>query len=133
MIDQFGKVMVYVNDPRVVADFWVNVVGFTEVDAQENAGKTLSVEVVHDPVAGVGLVLFDRAVVAQMSPELDLATPSILFGSNDLVAMRDALAEKGVAVGELANHGGSTTFNFPDPEGNYFAVQQLSDPVPTAE
>lgn len=126
MIDQFGKVMIYVNEPRHVADFWVKQLGFTEVTAQEYEGKPLSIEVAHEPGAGAALVIFDRAVVAQMSPEIDLATPSILFGSKDVTAMRNRLEAAGVTVGEIAHHGGRATFNFADPEDNYFAVEQLA-------
>lgn len=125
MIDQFGKVMIYVEDPRRVADFWVQRLGFTEVDRQDLDGTPLSVEVTHAAGSGAARVLFDRAVVAEMSPELALATPSILFGSHTLIEMRDQLMASGVEVGALVEHGGQTTFNFSDPEGNWFAVAQL--------
>lgn len=127
MIDRFGNVMIYVTDPRAVADFWVETVGFTEVSSQEMDGKTLSVEISHSPASDAAITLFDRAVVAQMSPELDLATPSILFASRDVRAMRDELEAKGVTVGPIAEHGGQTTFNFADPENHYFAVREISD------
>ncbi|KKI21367.1 MULTISPECIES: VOC family protein [unclassified Leucobacter] len=127
MIDRFGNVMIYVTDPRAVADFWVGTVGFTELSSQELDGKTLSVEIAHTPDSEAALTLFDRAVVAQMSPELDLATPSILFASRDVRAMRDALEAQGATVGPIAEHGGQTTFNFADPEGHYFAVREIAD------
>ncbi|MBP1327459.1 lactoylglutathione lyase [Leucobacter exalbidus] len=125
MIDQFGKVMIYVADPQRVAAFWEQTVGFVRVTTQELEGRVLSVELA--PAAGhaASLVLFERATVAQMSPELNLGTPSILFGSHDAAGMRSRLEAAGVTVGELAHHGGRTTFNFADPEGNYFAVEQL--------
>lgn len=126
MIDQFGKVMLYVADPRRVADFWVNQLGFTEVTAQDLNGAVLSVEVAHAPGSGAALVIFDRAVAAQMSPELDLGTPSILFGSRDVTSMRAQLEQAGVAVGDLVEHGGRLTFNFSDPENHWFAVEQIA-------
>ncbi|MBK0422457.1 VOC family protein [Leucobacter sp. CSA2] len=126
MIDQFGKVMIYVENPRACADFWVDAVGLTEVSTTEMDEKIISVELTHDPEAGAGIELFDRAVVAQMSPEITLGTPSILFSSRDVSAMREALLEKGITVGEIVNAGGMTTFNFADPEGNYFAVREIA-------
>lgn len=127
MIDQFGKVMIYVTDPRSVADFWVQKLGFVEREAQQFDGNVLSVEVAHAEASEAALVIFDRAVVAQMSPELDLATPSILFASRDVADMRSRLVAQGVTVGDLVEHGGTMTFNFADPEGHYFAVQQISE------
>lgn len=125
MIDSFGKVMVYVNDPERVAAFWEREIGFSRRDTQRMEGRVLSVELAPAPERGTALVLFDRATVERMSPELDLATPSILFGSNDAAGMRTQLEAAGVEVGELVTMGGRTTFNFADPEGNYFAVEQL--------
>lgn len=126
MIDQFGKVMVYVENPRTVADFWVQKLGFVERETQQMNGSVLSVEVAHEAGSEAALVIFDRAVVAKMSPELDLATPSILFASRDVTQMREDLKAQGVTVGELVEHGGTITFNFSDPEDNYFAVQQIA-------
>ncbi|MFD2758008.1 VOC family protein [Gulosibacter faecalis] len=126
MITKFGNVMIYVDDPRGIADFWVNTVGFSEVDSQEANGTTLFVEITPTVESDAHLTLFDRKVVAESSPELDLATPSILFKSADITGMRDTLAEAGVTVGDIVERGDVTTFNFADPEGNWFAVQQIA-------
>ncbi|UQN15306.1 VOC family protein [Gulosibacter sp. ACHW.36C] len=126
MITKFGNVMIYVENPRDVADFWVDTVGFTEVDAQQVDGATLFVELTPTAASDAHITLFDRNVVAQSSPELDLATPSILFKSPDITAMRDSLAAAGTTVGDIVEAGGMTTFNFADPEGNWFAVKQVA-------
>lgn len=127
MIDQFGKVMIYVQDPRECADFWVQTIGFTEVATTEVDGALVSVELTPDPAAGAAIELFDRAFVAQVSPEISLETPSILFSSRDVAAMRAKLIEEGATVGDIVDAGGMTTFNFADPEGNYFAVREIDD------
>lgn len=125
MISRFGKVMIYVNDPRAAADFWVGKIGFIEVGAEQYEGGTLSVELTPDLRSDASIVLFDRGVVEKMSPELHLGTPSILFMSPDAREMRETLMRRGVTVGETAERGGSITFNFSDPEGSYFAVQEI--------
>ena len=127
MIDQFGKVMVYVENPRECADFWVGSVGLSEVGTTEYEGKIVSVELTHDPSSGAGIELLDREFVSRMSPEINLGTPSILFSSRDVAAMRATLLEHGVTVGDIVDAGGMTTFNFADPEGNYFAVREIED------
>ena len=125
MIDQFGKVMIYVENPRECADFWVEAVGFTEVATTEYEGEIVSVELTPDPSVGAGIELFDREFVSKMSPEINLGTPSILFSSRDVAGMRAALVERGITVGDIVDAGGMTTFNFADPEGNYFAVREI--------
>ena len=118
------KVMVYVEDPRGVADFWINKIGFTEESINKNETGILAVEVSPKNLSGASIILFDRNIVKSISPELSLGTPSILFMSDDIEEMRDTLMENRVVVGELTDRGGSLSFNFPDIEGNYFAVQQ---------
>jgi lactoylglutathione lyase len=125
VIDRFGKVMVYVEDPTRMADFWVQQLGFHRRTVTDMAGTVLSVEVAHDVGAGASLVLIDRAVVAATSPEVGLGTPSILFASLDAARMRENLLARGVSVGELVRRGPSLTFHFADPEGHYFAVEQI--------
>lgn len=125
MIDRFGKVMIYVKDPRAAADFWRDKIGFTEIRANTQETGILSVELTPNGTSDASIVLFDRNIVEKMSPELNLGTPSILFSSYDIRGMRSRLIEQGVNVGDLMKIGGSLTFNFSDIEGNYFAVQEI--------
>lgn len=125
MICKFGKVMIYVKDPRAVADFWIDKIGFTEIKADTYENGILSVELTCNNMSDASIVLFDRSIVEKMSPELNLGTPSILFSSYDIVDMRDRLIKNGVNVGEVVEMGDSITFNFSDIEGNYFAVQEI--------
>lgn len=125
MINKFGKVMIYVNDPRAVADFWIEKIGFIEIKADMYEKGILSVEITPNNMSDTSIVLFDRSIVEKMSPEINLGIPSILFSSYDVRDMRNRLIEKGVNVGEVMEMGDSITFNFPDIEGNYFAVQEI--------
>lgn len=125
MINKFGKVMVYVKDPRAVADFWTEKIGFTEVRQQEMNNQVLSIELAPNETSDCHLVLFNRAIVEEMSGDISLGTPSILFGSYDINTMRSDLIAKGVTVGEIMEMG-SRTFNFADVEGNYFAVEEIN-------
>ncbi len=118
--------MVYVNKPREVADFWTKQIGFVELQENKLGNGVLSVEVAPRIDSDTSLVLFDREVVANASPELSLGTPSILFSSYNLQQMYDDLRQKGVKVGEIVEMGGQLTFNFADIEGNYFAVREVT-------
>jgi lactoylglutathione lyase len=126
MINKFGKVMVYVKDPRVVANFWIEKIGFTEVGQQEMNNQLLSIELAPNESSDCHLVLFNRAIVEEMSGGISLGTPSILFGTYDLDTMRSDLIAKRVTVGEIMEMG-SRTFNFADVEGNYFAVEEIDN------
>lgn len=125
MVDKFGQVMVYVDNPRVVADFWIDIIGFTEGEINEAGGKVIAVEVRPKKESEASIVFFDKAIVKKASPELSLGTPSILFSTNNLKAFRAELKDKGVNVGEIIPMGNKITFNFSDIEENYFAVGEV--------
>lgn len=125
MIDAIGRVMLYVNNPRSVADFWVQKIGFVELNQAPAPDGTISVEIAPSKQADTTFVLFDRNVIAKYEPELTLGTPSVLLSCSDIDATHKIYASKGVAVGEIMTVQGMRTFNFPDNEGNYFAVREL--------
>lgn len=125
MINRFGKIIVYVKDPRAVADFWTEKIGFTEVEKQEMNNQVLSIELALNETSDCHLVLFNRSIVEEMSGGISLGTPSILFGSYDIDTMRSTLIAKGVTVGKIMEIS-SRTFNFADVEGNYFAVEEIN-------
>lgn len=126
MINKFGNVMIYVNNPREVANFWIENVDFTEVNVVEMGGKLIGVEVSPYENSDTNITLFDKEWVKANSPAVYLDPPSLLFKTYDIKSMNEKMKANGVAVSEVMEMGGMITFNFPDPEGNYFAVQEVS-------
>lgn len=127
MLTKQTSIMIYVDEPRMVADFWIQHFGMTEVKEDFNEERSLSVELSVTDDATTHLVLFDKKVVSEMSPELNLGTPSILFSTRDLIRLRDRLMQEGLIVGDILETDDIKTFNFSDPEGNYFAVQEIEE------
>lgn len=125
MITGFGNLMIYVHDVRAVANFWVHKLGFIELHEHEFEGEVIGVDITHNPDSDAGITLYDRAVVATMSPEVNLGAPSVLFTAPDVTEMRELLISDGVTVGDVVTHGDMTSFNFSDPEGNWFAVKEV--------
>lgn len=126
MINRFGKVMVYVYNPRKVADFWIEKIGFTEENIVENENGVFSVELKVNKPSDASIVLLDKKIVEQMSPEVDLATPSIMFSSDNIADTQNQFIDAGIAVGEIVDNGNSKTFNFADNESNYFVVEETN-------
>ena len=124
MIDSLGQVMVYVNDLDASAKFWKEQVGFEWVERQENMGM-VSYFVAPKKDSQVVMVLQDKAQVAELSPELDLGTPSFLMESSDLDETYQYMLDMGVLVLPIVDLGIMRVFNFSDLEENYFAVREV--------
>ena len=82
------------------------------------------IEIAPTKEATTSIVLHNKAMIAKMQPELNLATPSLLFDSANLDETYRIFKEKGVTVGDLVTMPGRRVFNFSDNEGNYFAIQE---------
>lgn len=117
---KIGYVVLYVNDPTTSLKFWLEKVGMVEKGSKQ-AG----------PFSIVRVGFVDQEFSFELVPlelmknnpnNLDLATPSIAFYVKSLEETRTKLANNGVQVTEIGEHGGIKSFAFIDNEGRGFAV-----------
>lgn len=118
------EIMLYVSDPEKCAKFWTDQVGFALKEEGEGPDQSKTYLLAASDNADASLRLFDREVIAKYSPELDLATPSLLFSCEDVKETRQKLLDKGVTIGDVVDMGSAETCNFADPEGHYFVSTQ---------
>jgi catechol 2,3-dioxygenase-like lactoylglutathione lyase family enzyme len=117
-----GYVVLYVNDAETCRTFWLEKIGMVEKRRVEVGGSAIvQVGFVDQPFA------FELVPLESMkdNPDgLDLATPSIAFQVDDLEATRAVLVGRGVQATSVAEHQGTRSFAFSDPEQRWFAVTQ---------
>jgi lactoylglutathione lyase len=115
-----GYVVLYVKDADACLSFWTEKVGMIE-KGRKSAGEFSIVQVgfADQPFA---LELVPLALMENNPDGLDLATPSIAFSVDDLVAAHAKLVDAGVQAMEPGEHGGIPAFAFSDNEGRWFAV-----------
>lgn len=123
MIEQLLQVMIYVEDVTTMKEFWINQLGFNLIEESLVDSEMHFIEIAASENSQTHLVLFDRAVIAQQSPELNLGTPSLMFQTPDATALYYKFRDQGITVGELVAMPMGHVFNFADPEGHYFAVK----------
>lgn len=117
-----GYVVLYVKDAEACRDFWVNKIGM--IEKSRTAAGTFSVIKVGFEDQPFALELVPLELMKDNPDGLDLATPSMAFHVEDLVAKNKQLAEAGVQVSEPGEHSGVRSFAFSDNEGRWFAVTQ---------
>lgn len=115
-----GYVVLYVDDVEACRAFWIDRVGMVEKKRGEAMGFVIpQVGFADQPFA---LELVPRALMKDNPDGLDLATPSMCFQADDLEATRARLVAAGVQASEIADHFGTRSFAFSDPEGKWFAM-----------
>ncbi|WP_282032832.1 VOC family protein [Metabacillus indicus] len=123
MMKSLGQVMVYVKDQDQAENFWVEKIGFTVIAEEDNKQGMRWIEVA-PKAGGTSIVLHNKDFIAQMEPELNLGTPSLMFFTDNVDRLYDDLKNKGVKVGEIVDLPSGKLFNFADDEDHYFAVQE---------
>lgn len=124
MIKQIGQVMLYVNDQDQALRFWTEKLGFIKVSEADNGQGLRWIEISPAEGAQTSFVLHNKQLIAQMQPELNLGTPSILLFTDDIDSLYTEFQAKGITVGELVDMPEGRVFNFADDENNYFAIVQ---------
>ena len=125
MINKLGQIMLYVNNQDETLKFWTEKAGFSVISEEDNGQGMRWSEIAPTKEAETSIILHNKELVAQMHPELNLTTPSLMFYSDNLDRLYKDFSDKNITVGEMASMpSGSKVFNFADNEGNYFAVME---------
>lgn len=124
MINQIGQIMLYVTNQDEAKEFWTEKVGFSVISEEDNEQGMKWIEIAPTKEAETSIILHNKEIIAQMSPELHLGTPSLMFFSEDLDNLYSTLSKKNVTVGEIVSMPTGRVFNFADNENNYFAVME---------
>lgn len=110
------RIMIYGNDIDKLSEFWkfnfnANIIETNELpDGFTN--KVLSL------TPTIELSLFNKEFIKKYSPEVIDAVPSLMIYTNEF----DELHNRLTTAGDVMEIDGIPTFNFTDPEGNYFVV-----------
>ncbi|EAC2630971.1 VOC family protein [Listeria monocytogenes] len=122
MIEKIGQVMLYVENQAAVRDFWVEKLDFVVVSEEVVNGEIQWIEIAPTKGVETTFVLQNKKKVAEMNPEMNLGTPSILLFGNNVAELYEEYKNKGITVGDLIDLPMGRVFNFSDNEGNYFAI-----------
>jgi len=119
-----ANIMLYVEDVEANADFWKQYLDFKEVD-RFDFGDSISIVLAVNPACN--LQLFDIDFIKKNSPEVASNKPSLLFDISDFDGLYARFKENNEMVGDIIEMGGARTFNFPDRDGNYYAVRETAE------
>lgn len=124
MINKLGQVILYIEDLNRSKVFWTEKLGFHVVDEELDTNEIPRIEISPEK-NGTSIVLIDKNFVAEMDPEMNLDTPSLMFFADDLDQLYADFSDKGITLGKLVERApGKRVFNFSDDEDNYFAVME---------
>lgn len=113
------RVMLYAENVEVLSQSFVETLGATVSETIELPEEFQSTIVQLSPEFELGI--FPKVFVQRFSPEVLGTTPSIIFFTDQF----EEIYQKIENAGEIMENNGVETFNFSDPEGNYFVIGKL--------
>jgi lactoylglutathione lyase len=124
MINKVGQIMLYVNNQDESLEFWTEKIGFSVVSEQDNGQGFRWIEIAPTKESETSIILHNKGLIAEMQPELNLNTPSLMFYSENLDKLYKDFVDKNITVGEIVSMPTGRVFNFADNENNYFAIME---------
>lgn len=124
MFSRVGQIMLYVNNQDEAVKFWTEKLGFAIIAEENNNQGFRWIEIAPKNGVETSIILHNKEFISKMSPDLNLATPSLMFFSENLEQLHNDLVNKNITVGEIVNMPSGRVFNFADNEENYFAVME---------
>ncbi|WAW14553.1 VOC family protein [Peptostreptococcus equinus] len=117
------EIMLYVNSVEKAAQFWKDAFGAVETDYQTMPDNSISIslKITND----LDMRIFDKNFVVKYSPEISVATPSLMLYTDGINLLHERISRMGVAISPIQDFDGVLQFNFSDYEENYFAVSEL--------
>jgi lactoylglutathione lyase len=116
--------MLYVNNQDESLEFWTEKIGFSVVSEQDNGQGFRWIEIAPTKESETSILLHNKGLIAEMQPELNLNTPSLMFYSENLDKLYKDFVDKNITVGEIVSMPTGRVFNFADNENNYFAIME---------
>jgi len=110
------RVMLYVDDVNMIKDFWQQAVSATVVETLALPERYQGIVLAITPE--IELALFPKAFIRKFSPEVLHGTPSLMLFSDAFETLHQQIP----TAGDIIDNNGTLTFNFADPEGNYFVI-----------
>lgn len=124
MINQIGKITLYVENQKDAIDFWTKKANFV-VKLEQPMGPTMKwVEVGPSEDAFTTFVLYEKKMMQLQNPATNLGHPSILLSSKDVHKTYEQFKEAGITVGEMMSMPYGTMFTFQDQDGNSYMVRE---------
>ncbi len=113
-----ARIMLYVDDIEQISQFWQTALKAQVIETNELPDDFENIVLKITPE--VELSLFPTDYIKKYSPEVLDQTPALMFFATNFEKLHDSLA----GASEIVDNNGVRTFNFSDPESNYFVIAE---------
>ncbi|WP_300559115.1 VOC family protein [Companilactobacillus sp.] len=117
------ELMLYVKNVETIADFMENALDAKRLDKTDlpDNSSTIKLAILDQ----VNVNLFNIDFITKYSPSVSIEFPSIMLMTDDIEALYQQVQKYTDKISPITSRGEEKTFNFADPEDNYYAIGNM--------
>lgn len=124
MINNIGKITLYVENQEEAKKFWINKLNFVVKVETEMGPNTKWIEVAPNENSITTFVLYEKGIAKVQNKNSETSHPSIILSTKDINKSYEKLRENKVEVGEIMNMPYGKMVSFKDNEGNKYLLRE---------
>lgn len=124
MINNIGKITLYVENQEEAKKFWINKLNFVVKVETEMGSNTKWIEVAPNENSITTFVLYEKGIAKVQNKNSETSHPSIILSTKDINKSYEKLRENKVEVGEIMNMPYGKMVSFKDNEGNKYLLRE---------
>lgn len=124
MINNIGKITLYVENQEEAKRFWIDKLKFVVKFEQEMGPNMKWIEVAPSNDSLTTFVLYNKNIMKTQNPNTNIEHPSIILSTSDIEKSYDEMKKRFIEVGDLLNMPYGKMFTFKDQDNNEYLLRE---------
>lgn len=124
MINNIGKITLYVNNQEEAKEFWTKKMKFV-VKLEQPMGPNMTwLEVGPSEEAFTTFIIYEKNLMLAQNPQANVLHPNVILSTNDIEETYNEMKNNGIETTEIMKMPYGSMFKFKDQDGNDYLVRE---------
>lgn len=124
MINNIGKITLYVNNQEEAKEFWTKKMKFI-VKLEQPMGPNMTwLEVGPSEEAFTTFIIYEKNLMLAQNPQANVLHPNVILSTNDIEETYNEIKSNDIETTEIMKMPYGSMFKFKDQDGNDYLVRE---------
>lgn len=124
MINNIGKITLYVNNQEEAKEFWTKKMKFV-VKLEQPMGSNMTwLEVGPSEEAFTTFIIYEKNLMLAQNPQANVLHPNVILSTNDIEETYNEIKSNDIETTEIMKMPYGSMFKFKDQDGNDYLVRE---------
>lgn len=124
MINNIGKITLYVNNQEEAKEFWTKKMKFV-VKLEQPMGPNMTwLEVGPSEEAFTTFIIYEKNLMLAQNPQANVLHPNVILSTNDIEETYNEMKSNDIETTEIMKMPYGSMFKFKDQDGNDYLVRE---------